>query len=167
MNVANDAGYQPFPKLAGDFVAGFRPGWRALIWAADHHWLDLDALAALAEVKAAGDENALVEIATAAIDRDEPRLRGALEKKSSADATTDAEVRDLWIDVAIAWAYANRHVFDDPWAVVEEIWEAFDHAPQLNNLIRWMPVPSGEPTGEEAMLNRWRSYIEDRRHRAG
>jgi hypothetical protein len=109
----------------------------------------------------ADDDDTQAELATAANCHESARLSGVLEKESATNPTTNEQVRVFWMDVVVAWLYTNRDVLRDPWATLEEVWEAFDHPPQLNRLIRWMPVPVGEPTGEAAMLDRWRAYVED------
>jgi len=69
-------------------------------------------------------------------------------------------VRARWLRLAAAWLYWNRGDYADPWAEVERLWEAFDHAEELSGLIRWMSVAAGEPTGRDAMLERWRTFAE-------
>lgn len=84
-------------------------------------------------------------------------LRGVLEREAARDPTPDDVIRDHWMRIAVAWLYEHRDEFPDPWAEIEEIWEAFDHAEALSGLIRWMPLPEGAETGEAAMLERWRA----------
>jgi hypothetical protein len=153
--------YQPFPKLTKAFVAErLRVSWKDLAWAATNHWLDVKSLTELADDLAEGDEDLRVAIATADVDSDEAALRTILDREATGDETPDATVREQWMRLAVAWLYQHRESFDDPWAVLEEIWEAFDHAESLNGLIRWMPTPSGEKPGEDGMMERWRTYSE-------
>lgn len=147
--------YQPFPKLTGAFVAGrLKPGWKDLLWTATNHWLDAKTIAKFADELASDDVR--VEVATAAIDGAEAALRSVLEREAATDETPDASVRERWMRVAVAWLYENRETYTDPWAVIEEVWEAFGHPESLNGLIRWMPPPPGGKPGEAGMLERWR-----------
>jgi hypothetical protein len=58
------------------------------------------------------------------------------------------------MDVAVAWLHEHRELFDDPLSNLEEMWEAFDHAEELNHLIRWMPAQPGAHTGEPAIMRK-------------
>lgn len=153
--------YQPFPKLTKTFVVEkLRVGWKDLGWAATNHWLDTKSLGELADGLAEGDEDLRVAIAIAALDNDEAVLNAILERQARSDETPEATVRERWMRLAVGWLYEHRKSFDDPWAVLEEIWEAFGHAESLNELIRWMPTPPGGRPGEAGMLERWRTYAE-------
>jgi hypothetical protein len=73
---------------------------------------------------------------------------------------SDDLVRERWMLIALAWLYQHRDIFDNPWAAVEELWEAFDHPSSINCLVRWMPVPPSGEVGEEAMLKRWQTLAD-------
>jgi hypothetical protein len=153
--------YLPYPKLTKSFVAAHSHlGWRDLAWAVTNGWLDTSALAGLADDLAAGDEDLRAEAALAAMDDDELALASFLEAQAAKDPAPIAAVRKRWMDIAVAWVYQNRNLFDDPLSKVEEIWEAFDHPSELNRLIRWMPAPEGQPVGDAAMMDRWKSYVD-------
>ena len=152
--------YRPLPKLTQTFVAErLRVTWKDLGWAATNHWLDAKALADLADELAADDEGLRVALALA-LDDGEAALTAVLDRQATGDETSEVTVRERWMRLAVAWLNEHREMFSDPWAVLEEIWDAFDHAESLNGLIRWMPVPPGEPSGEAAMMARWRTYAE-------
>lgn len=152
--------YRPYPPLSSDFVAlRIRPGWKDLAWAAKNHWLGAGALSAFAEELAGADDDARVEIAMAQLEHDELRLRSLLEAQASSDETPDGVVTEHWLDVALAWLYENRRMFDDPLRVVEEIWEAFGHPESANTLIRWMPLVPGQAAGDQAIMERWRAKV--------
>jgi hypothetical protein len=151
--------YQPYPKLTKTFVADrLQVQWKDLVWAATNHWLDARALADLADELAGENEDVRLAIANA--DSDELALAAVFDREATKDETSEEGVRERWMRLAVAWLYEHRELFDDPWAVIEEIWEAFGHAESLNGLIRWMPAPPGEPPGEEGMAERWRRYAE-------
>jgi hypothetical protein len=149
--------YQPFPKLTKTFVdEGLRVNWKDLVWAATNHWLDAKSLAALADGLAGDDHD--VRLAVASADNDEAALKAVFDREATSDETSEETVRDRWMRLAVGWLYQHRELFDDPCAVIEEIWEAFGHPESLNGLIRWMPTPPGEQPGEKAMLDRWQTY---------
>ncbi len=151
--------YRPFPKLTKAFVAQkLRVGWKDLAWAATNHWLDSKSLGELADGLAGDDENVRVAVAGASLDDD--GLKAVFHREARGDETPEQTVRERWMRLAVKWLYEHRETFDDPWAVIEKIWEAFGHAASLNGLIRWMPTPPGEEPGEEGMLERWRAYVE-------
>ncbi|MGD0042458.1 MAG: DUF2247 family protein [Isosphaeraceae bacterium] len=153
--------YQPFPKLTKTFVVEkVRVGWKDLAWAAANHWLDTKSLVELTDGLAEGDEQLRVAIAIAALDQNETVLHAIIDRQAVSDETPDATVRERWMRLAVAWLYEHRESVDDPWAVLEGIWEAFGHAESLNGLIRWMPTPLGGEPGEEGMVERWRTYAE-------
>lgn len=142
------------------FVAArLRVNWKDLVWAASNHWLDARSLADLADKLAGDDDDVRVAIADALHD-DEAALEAVFDHQAPRDATSAETVRERWMHLAVAWLYQHRELFDDPWVILEEIWEAFGHAESLNGLIRWMPVPRGEQPGQEAMQDRWRAYAE-------
>jgi len=151
--------YEPFPKLNEAFVTEqMRVNWGDLFWAATNKWLTAKSLAGLADELAGADDELRVAISTA-LDHDEAALQRIFEREAIIDAATETILRERWMRLAVAWLYQHRESLDDPWAVLEQIWEAFGHPESLNGLIRWMPAPPGEEPGESGMLERWRAYI--------
>jgi hypothetical protein len=65
-----------------------------------------------------------------------------------------------WLWLALGWLYKHRDEYTGPWSEVEELWETFDHAPELDGLIRWMPRQADLPAGLDAMTERWRRLVE-------
>ena len=155
--------YRPFPKLTVEFVsARFQPGWRDIAWAARNQWLGLDALAALADALAGEDDEIRALIAIAALDHDDRRMRALLDERAAVDAASEDAVEERWLDVALAWLYHHRQLFEDPLSAVEDIWEAFGHFASMTDLIRWMPATRGQGVGGEAMMDRWRARVNRR-----
>jgi hypothetical protein len=153
--------YRPFPKLTKEFVGErIEAGWKDLVWAASNHWLDTKALADLADAIPGASDDARVAVAIAAMDRDDAALKAVLDEQARNDVVSEAVVRERWMRLVVAWLYLNRGLFEDPWAAIEQVWEAFGHAPELNGLIRWMPVPPGGEPGEQGMLKRWREFVD-------
>lgn len=76
---------------------------------------------------------------------------------------------DLLLFLLLRKAYRERGSVSDPLAVVEDLYEDFDHAEQLDPLIRYMPPAPGEqPVGEAGLIARWGRMVADRQeqHRA-
>lgn len=151
--------YRPFPELTKEFVAErIQPSWKDLAWAATNHWLDGKALEELADELAEGSDETRAQLATAAAEGDDAVLRALIDQQARRERVADEEVRERWMRIGIAWLYQHRGLFHDPWAVIEEIWEAFGHPPSLNGLIRWMPVSPSGVAGTGGMLERWREF---------
>jgi hypothetical protein len=152
--------YQPFPKLSRTFVEeNLRVDWNDLAWAATNHWLDAKSLADLADGLARDNDALRVAIHERDLADDEAGLRSILVRQAKREGHLEAAAREHWLHVAVVWVYEHRSLFDDPWAILEEIWEAFGHPKSINGLVRWMPVPIGESAGGAAMMERWKKYV--------
>lgn len=69
---------------------------------------------------------------------------------------------DLLLFLLLRKAYRERASAPDPLAVVEDLYEDFDHAEQLDPLIRYMPPAPGEqPVGEAGLIERWGRMVAD------
>jgi hypothetical protein len=66
----------------------------------------------------------------------------------------------IWLFLALAWLLHRRASVPDPPAVVEMLFEDFDHPPEIYGLIRYMPVPKDEARGIAAIDQRWTDYVE-------
>jgi hypothetical protein len=156
--------YQPFPKLTKEFVSErIQVGWKDLAWAASNHWLDAKAVAGLAdEITTGVSDDERVQLGIAAAEGDHGALVTLLGQLAKREAIGDEMIRERWMRIGVAWVYQHRQLFNDPWAVIEEIWEAFGHPVELNGLIRWMPLSPGCKPGEQEMLNRWRELARPR-----
>ncbi|HEY1849947.1 MAG TPA: DUF2247 family protein [Candidatus Binataceae bacterium] len=153
--------YRPFPKLTKEFVAQqIKVDWDDLAWALSHHWLNVKVISELADGIAAKDEELRTSFAMAGMDGDEIAMRASIDHQVQKFVVSDDLVRERWMLIALAWLYQHRDIFDNPWAAVEELWEAFDHPSSINCLISWMPVPPGGEAGEEAMLKRWQTLAD-------
>jgi hypothetical protein len=131
-----------------------------LAWAASNHWLDANVLGELADTIVGETNDELrVELAIAASEGDNDTLKDIIDQQIRGEMVSDAFVRERWMRIAVAWVYEHRKLFDDPWAVIEEIWQAFGYPPALNGLIKWMPAPEGSKLGMIAMLERWREFV--------
>jgi hypothetical protein len=66
----------------------------------------------------------------------------------------------VWLFLALAWLLHRRERLPDPLAVVEMLFEDFDHPPEIYGLLRYMPVRPDEALGIEAIEHRWTDYVE-------
>jgi hypothetical protein len=65
----------------------------------------------------------------------------------------------VWLFLTLAWLLERRESIADPLAVVEMIFEDFDHPSEIYGLIRYMPVGPSEPRGLDAVFQRWIDYV--------
>jgi hypothetical protein len=153
--------YLPDPPLTRSFVESkVELGWGDLAWLAANPWLPYEDIVDLADMLAEGEPDIRVEIALTA---DKPTALAAIvERQAALHGPSETQVRDRWMRLAVVSLYEHRAEVSDPWPILEQIWEAFDHAPALNGLIRWTPVAPGEATGMAAMAERWRVYSEEK-----
>lgn len=119
----------------------------------------------------------LVTLAEAAIEsglpvtEEEVRLTQLLpdELDRVEDIVTAIEAREsargdefrVWLYLALAWLLHRRGNVPDPLAIVEMLFEDFDHPPEMYGLIGYMPVAPGEPLGIAAIQQHWIDYVEN------
>jgi hypothetical protein len=151
--------FSPDPQLTQAFVESrLRLGWADLAWLVVNLWLPAAQTIELADQLAETEPDLRAEIALAATDR--VALRAILDRQATRHGPPEEEVRERWMQLAVTSLYEHRAEVTDPWPILEQIWEAFDHAPALNGLIRWMPVAPSDKVGMDAMLERWRTYAQ-------
>lgn len=76
-----------------------------------------------------------------------------------ADQPTEDRAR-LWLFLSLAWLWERREEFTDPLETIEVLYAEFDYPEEISGLVRYMPPPPGEPTGVDAIEQRWRAYLE-------
>lgn len=82
---------------------------------------------------------------------------------------TDPDEADLfpplsvrkWTYLQLKAAYEMRDRLRDPLGVVEEVYADFDYPAPVAAFVRYMPPPPDAPVGEEALYDRWSSYLAD------
>ena len=80
---------------------------------------------------------------------------------------TDPDEADLfppqsvrkWAYLELKAAYEMRDRLRDPLGVVEEMYAHFDYPAKVAAFVRYMPPPPGAPVGEEALYDRWSTYL--------
>lgn len=74
------------------------------------------------------------------------------------------ELRErLWLFLALDWLADHGEDFDDPYEIIEMLYADFDYPAEIAGLVRWMPLPEGEPTGLAATDERWKGYLDSTR----
>lgn len=64
-----------------------------------------------------------------------------------------------WLYLQLKAAFVIRQGFRDPLAVVEEIYSDFEYPPAIVRFVRYMPLAKGDEPGEDALLCRWKEYL--------
>ena len=79
------------------------------------------------------------------------------------ETTTSQEVRSKWLYILLAWLYENKDMFEDPLAIVEEIYVEFDYPEEIAHLIRYMPIEEADLGSKEAnlgrLVTRWGEFV--------
>lgn len=68
-----------------------------------------------------------------------------------------------WLYLELAAVYRGRAQFTDPLGVVEQLYAEFDYPPAVARFVRYMPLQPGDQPGEEALMRRWREYLDEER----
>ena len=83
--------------------------------------------------------------------------RGEIER-------TEAELRDKWLYLVLAWLYEQRGAVPDPLQTVEEVYADFGYPEEIAGLIRYMPMDGPDLGSREAnerrLFERWRQYLD-------
>lgn len=67
----------------------------------------------------------------------------------------------IWLFLQLTAAYLLRSEMADPLGVVEEIYADFNYPESMEPFVRYMPLRAGEVAGPEAVMARWRRYLDD------
>jgi hypothetical protein len=96
---------------------------------------------------------------------DVPRLVEGLAKSEPKHSIEESKKK--WLCLILAWVYENRDDFDDPIAIVDEIYDDFDYPQEIKGFVSYMPLPelSSIPpykaeTPRERMLRLWKEYVD-------
>jgi hypothetical protein len=112
-------------------------------------------------VAAGSADQVLHDVAELAPD-DVPAVRSMLRASdpNDADLFPPQAVRK-WTYLELKAAYELRTRLQDPLGVVEEIYADFDYPARVASFVRYMPVPPGAATGEDALYDRWVAYLRE------
>jgi hypothetical protein len=64
-----------------------------------------------------------------------------------------------WTYLELKAAYEIRDRLKDPLGVVEQIYADFDYPVAVAGFVRYMPPPAGAAIGEDALYDRWATYL--------
>jgi len=96
---------------------------------------------------------------------DVPRLVEELAKSEPEHSIEEAKRK--WLCLILAWVYENRGDFDNPLAIVDEIYADFDYPEEIKRFVSYMPSP--EPTStplykpetpRERLVRLWKEYVD-------
>jgi hypothetical protein len=155
-------------RIPGRFVRDrIRVGWRELRFGLDHGLLDPEAAVELAidqVAELAAPSAVLLELAAAGVGDPTAALVATL-----ADAEPElpeAELREAWLDVVLAWLYDHRAELEDPLQMVEAVYADFGYPAQIASFVRYMPMQGpdlGSPAAnEQRLFERWKRYLDRR-----
>lgn len=132
-----------------ELAAGFRDG-----------WIDEEGVVgvALAEMVAGMPLDEVME-RLAVLLSDERDLVPDLVSELPSGGESPAD-RRFWLFEALAWVFEHRADFNDPVGVVEMLYADFDYPAEIEGLVRYMPAPTGEPAGVEAIERRWADFLD-------
>jgi hypothetical protein len=90
------------------------------------------------------------------------RVSDLMSELETGSEPTESRER-LWLFLALDWLRDHRGDYDDPYEVIDMLYADFHYPSDIASLVRWMPVPEGEPTGATAIDERWRTYLDSTR----
>lgn len=122
-------------------------------------WLDEAAVIKIAEQELALGLKlpSAVEQAALLLSDERTQVPGLLDQ---IDVEDDARAAEVWIYLSLAWLYEHRRDYQDPLGVIEMVYADFDYPEDIEQLVRYMPAPPGDPIGAGAVEDRWRAYLE-------
>lgn len=113
------------------------------------------------EVAARSSDPVLVELA-ALLGHETSRVPEVLMMLDDPERIHDPrESARKWLYLELKAAYVSRDQLSDPLGVVEQIYSDFEYPPIVEPFVRYMPLRQGDEAGEEALLKRWRNYLEE------
>jgi hypothetical protein len=126
----------------------------------DHQALVDCAVEALTRVEQ--PSNALIDLASSS--RNDP-VRDLVDQLSAGEVErTEAEIRDKWLYVVLAWLYEQRGAVSDPLQSVEEVYADFGYPEEVAGFVRYMPMDGPDLGSREAnerrLIERWKQYLD-------
>jgi len=76
-----------------------------------------------------------------------------------------SEPEQLWLYLALDYLKTEPSLFDDPFEVIDSLYCEFGYPEEIAGLVKWMPPSQGEPSGLEALEQRWERYLGEARKR--
>lgn len=89
---------------------------------------------------------------------------GLVQQLADAAPSDEAETRQRWLYIVLAWFYDHRDTDPDPLQRVEEVYGDFGYPNQIAGFVRFMPMQGSDLGNSEAnvrrLFDRWRMYLE-------
>ena len=104
-----------------------------------------------------GSDDPVVEELACLLPADAARVPQVLAGAPGEDAPSCRK----WLYLQLKAAYERRDDLGDPLMVVSEIYAEFDYPPEVTGFVYYMPPRPGEPTGTAALMERWRTYLDE------
>lgn len=107
-------------------------------------------------------DTALLDLAAAS--SSDP-VRGLVDQLAAREPqVTDAELRDKWLYLVLAWLYERRDAMADPLGAVEEVYADFEYPEAISGFVRYMPLDGPDlgsvEANEQRLIERWRRYLD-------
>lgn len=133
-----------------ELAYGFRDGWLSRA--------DVVSIA-LAKYEASVPMSGPEEDLALLLSDDLDRVDGLVDDLEIVDEPSEARAR-FWLFLALAWILEHRAEFDDPLEVIEMLYTDFDYPEEISGLVRFMPAGPGLATGQRAIEERWRQFVD-------
>lgn len=155
--------------LPTDFVLRYSLSWREAVWAYDQGWIGSKVLTESATRQLASDRhNASVEVELAGLlPLESIRARDlAGEVASKEPPLSDEVIKSKWLYLILRWLFENREQAVDPFALIDELYTAFDYPAEIMPFVRYMPPEDGYDPSKHSQtenydrkLQHWRDYL--------
>lgn len=73
------------------------------------------------------------------------------------------ERQRFWLFINLDWLLHNAHAVEDPYEIIELLYDDFDHPEEIRGLVRYMPPSQNDR--DSTIEDRWRTYVERERVR--
>jgi hypothetical protein len=90
------------------------------------------------------------------------RVPDLLEQIDTMAAAADPDPSLVWLFLVLAQAYDRRGLSEDPLADLEAIYAEFGYPEEIEGFVPFLPAPEGQPSGPDAIQERWRAYLDER-----
>ncbi len=143
--------------------------WADALWGVEHAWAEPALLVELAMKQLLSGEpedreTALLAGLSPSDGRDAVELASQLVRQQPPSKRKSAAI---WLYLSLRWVFENRASRRDPLGDVEEIYCEFNHPPEIEQLVRYMPAEGYNPLefsraeNETRLFNRWARFLQE------